>query len=220
MVTPQTARYPACLILALGKFEAVSFANCSCLLLAAKTINHNQDFVGANGRIAAEILIADVKEQSSLADARPKNVRDVDRVSLHAVIAAKDLEVSIPVVVSISIVVAAAIAVGEIVARRRRRRYNKHSCVDEAALAEIKLAFFAAAISRDDVKSFVLSDSGIATHGLVAHRNTAIKPAAGDQIAKQIGDIHLRVSEAVQRADEQPTVVLRGRRRHERRNFE
>jgi hypothetical protein len=107
-------------------------------------------------------------------------------VPLHAVITAEDLEVSvafvIPVVVSIMIVVAAAIAVAEIVVRGRRwgRRNNEHPCVDEAALAEIKFALFSAAVSGNDVKSFVFSDSGIAAHGLIAHGNTAIESAASD----------------------------------------
>ena len=85
----------------------------------------------------------------------------------------------VPVVVSITIVTPVPVPVAEIVARRRRR-YHKHSCVDEAALAKIKFAFFTAAVSGDDVKSFVFPDRGIAAHALIGDGNSAIETAARD----------------------------------------
>ena len=69
---------------------SLGFSNGSGLFLAMKTINHNQDLVSADSRIAAEVLVVDVKEQSALANTGLKNVGDVDRVALNAVVAAKD----------------------------------------------------------------------------------------------------------------------------------
>ncbi len=62
----------------LGNEEALAFADGGGLLLAADTVNDDQDLVGANGGITAKILVVDANGKNAIADHGAQVIGDVD----------------------------------------------------------------------------------------------------------------------------------------------
>lgn len=202
--------------MALWNRKAIPFPNGGGLFLTAKTINNDQDFVGADGGVAAEVLVVDVEKQFSVTNARAQNVGDVYGVTLNAVETADDVEVA--VVIAIPVMV--PVAITPIVAGSQWWGKGKHRGVKEAAFPIAEVALLAAAVSRHNVEDFVFSDGRVAAHGLIAHGNSAIWSAAHDKLAQETGNVDLCFAETVLRTNHLPSVVLSAGRSGEERTGE
>ena len=187
--------------------QALTFPDGGGLLLAANAVDDDQDFVGANGGIAAKILVVDANGENAIADHGAEAIGDVDGSTLHAVVAAEDEEVAAVILTAGPVVpgtvITAGAAIVPIIAR-----HGKEARFDGTALLDVKLAFFISAVFCENTESFVFADGRITAHGLIVDGNAAIDAAAGDKVAQYAGDIGTLVSESIVGTLNQPDFVL------------
>jgi len=84
----------------------------------------------------------------------------------------------------------------------------EHVRFDKTAFFVIEFAFLILAVPREDAQRLIRPNSGIAAHGLVVHRNSAIHAPAFNQVFKNIGDIVALILISVIRADDPPAIIL------------
>src|SRR6266478_1683748 len=170
--------------------------------LALVSVNNDQEFVRADGRVSTQRAVGHDEIDGSVADPAAQQFGHVDGASLNAVVGADDAE-AIPIVaVAATVVSTAVVPVIAITADL------KHAHVHETAFAEVEFAFLVPSVPGKDAQRLVFPDGGIPAHGLVVHGDSAVYAATSYQVLEDIGDIVALILEAIIGALDLPAFFL------------
>src|SRR6202521_3286266 len=175
--------------------QGVSFANGCGRLSSLRAINHNQNFVGADGRVSTQGAVSYNQRKNAIAHPAAKKVGHIHGFPLHAVVGANNSN-SVPFIPVAAFVICRAVApiipIVTILAAT-----IEQTDIHESALVEVEFTFFIAPISCENAQRLVFPYGGIPAPGLVIHCDSAVHPAASDEIFENIGDVIAVVPESV-----------------------
>jgi hypothetical protein len=183
----------------LWKDQPIPFPHSRGLLPPIRSVDDDQDFVSPNCGIATQVFVVHPNLQNAVADHRLQAVGDIYALTLHAVVASDDEQVSRDRVAAAIMVVMALVSwvivtvVSVVVVVGRPAIFPivmpnfKQLHVNEAAFSKVKLARLIPSVPRKNPQSFVPADSGVSTHSLIVDDNPAVHPTARDQIPQNVG---------------------------------